>query len=176
MMKLRIILASRMPLYLILGGLISMHACKNKKQLTEISDTEEVKAQIEQELGQEQEQKTPERVTTQLQTSQVTRKPLSGKELTRSQQVNQHFEQVATAQDYATANKAIDEAMSQFSGPDATVLIIVYQNGSEVEYDEPTTIARYLHYLKDTHSKPALVEEMVTDESGKIKELVLRKN
>ena len=62
-----------------------------------------------------------------------------------------------------------------FSNSEAPVLIVIYKEGGKPSYDEPTTIGKYLNYLKDTKNNKARVEEVVYDTNGKIKELVLRK-
>ena len=43
------------------------------------------------------------------------------------------------------------------------------------DYDRPTTIEKYLNYLKDRKAYKAEVENIVYDDYGKIKELELRK-
>jgi hypothetical protein len=175
MMKLRIILASRIPLYLLLVGLLSIHACKNKKKLAEISDAEEVNTAITEELANEKETTAIVDDVPENRTTAATSRAVSAKELSKSQMVNSYFDEISSSNDYAKANQSIGQALELFSNPEALVLIIIYENGSEIEYDEPTTVEKYLNYLKDTKSKPATVEEIVTDEAGKIKELVLRK-
>ncbi len=52
---------------------------------------------------------------------------------------------------------------------------MIYKEGGKPSYDEPTTIEKYLNYLKDTKNNKAKVEEVVYDANGKIKELVLKK-
>ncbi len=74
------------------------------------------------------------------------------------------------------ANFKIREAMSMFASPDTPVLIIISQSGDQVDYDEPTTIKKYLEYLKDTRNEPAAVKNLEFDANGKIKEVELTKN
>lgn len=172
-MKLRIALASRLPLYFLIAGLISLHACKNKKKLAEISDKEAVKEQIAEEMSSEEDaapQMTDETAPVQLES-----RTISAEELSQSQKINKYFMEISSAGSYEKANQSINQTLTMFNSPDAPVLIIIYDNGSEVDYDEPTTIEKYLAYLKDTKNKPAMVEEIGRDASGKIKELVLRK-
>ncbi len=74
------------------------------------------------------------------------------------------------------ANFKIREAMGMFASPDTPVLIIISQDGDQVDYDEPTTIKKYLDYLKDTRNEPATVKNLEFDANGKIKEVELTKN
>lgn len=86
------------------------------------------------------------------------------------------FEQVSSARSNSDANFRIREAMNMFASPQTPVLIIISREGSQVDYDEPTTIQKYLEYLKDTKNQPAAIDELVFDANGKIKEVVLIKN
>ena len=70
---------------------------------------------------------------------------------------------------------SIEEALSMFSSPDAPLLIVFYEANGKASYDQPTTIEKYLNYLKDTGNASAQVEEIVKDSNGKIKEIVLKK-
>jgi len=59
------------------------------------------------------------------------------------------FNAIANAVSYDAANRTIDETLRQFASPDALVLIIISQEGGVNDYDRPTTISRFLEYLKD---------------------------
>ena len=141
-------------------------ACKNKKKVSEITDTQEVKDQMAEELGED------EKVVSETQ-DEPERKPT--KAPSKSQKLTQSFSAINDAASTSEANDKIQETLGMFSSPDVPVLIIIYQKGDTTDYDEPTTIERYLNYLKDTKQGFAQVEEMVLDDNGKIKELVLRK-
>lgn len=86
------------------------------------------------------------------------------------------FNEVASARSDSDANYRIREALSMFASPQTPVLIIISREGSQIDYDEPTTIEKYLQYLKDTNSQPAAVENLAFDANGKIKEVELIKN
>jgi hypothetical protein len=86
------------------------------------------------------------------------------------------FNAVASARSDSDANFRIREAMSMFASPQTPVLIIISKSGSQVDYDEPTTIQKYLEYLKDTDNEPAAIENLAFDSNGKIKEVELIKN
>lgn len=92
-----------------------------------------------------------------------------------SARINNIFQEVATAGSNDMANAKIREAMSMFSSSETPVLIIISQNGGQNDYDEPTTIEKYLNYLKDTNSRPAAIHNLEYDASGRIKEVELIK-
>lgn len=91
------------------------------------------------------------------------------------QQVDGLFERVAGARDVYMANATIDEALRLFASERSPVLIIISQERGENDYDKPTTIRKYLEYLKDVRRVPDRVENIVFDANGKIRELELIK-
>lgn len=82
---------------------------------------------------------------------------------------------IAAAPDVATANAKIAQTLQLFATPDAPVLIIISQAGGFNDYDRPTTIRRYLEYLKDQKVYNNAIEQVKYDASGKITELELIK-
>lgn len=89
--------------------------------------------------------------------------------------INDAFSAVAGARDVAAANLAIREALTQFAGDDVPVLILLAEEGDIKDYDEPTTIKKYLEYIKDQKKSPNKVINAAYDSNGKIKELELQK-
>ncbi|GJM28106.1 MAG: hypothetical protein DHS20C17_07410 [Cyclobacteriaceae bacterium] len=85
------------------------------------------------------------------------------------------FSQIAGSGNSSSANSLINQGLSMFSAPDTPVLIIINQSGNLKDYDEPTTIERYLHYIKDQKNSPNAVFNVVKDANGKISELELIK-
>lgn len=83
------------------------------------------------------------------------------------------FNAIANAVSYDVANRTIDETLRQFASPDALVLIIISQEGGVNDYDRPTTISRFLEYLKDKKQYKYKVETLKRDSLGKITELEL---
>ncbi len=81
---------------------------------------------------------------------------------------------VASARDVNAANMAIREALLQFASEDVPVLILISQEGETKDYDEPTTIRRYLEYLKDQKKVSSRVINAEYDSNGKIKVLELQ--
>ena len=135
-------------------------SCKNKKKATEISDTAQVAQEIEEEIAvYEDVEEVEEEVS-----------------LTSSQQLSKYMAAIASSSSTTEANGNIREAMTMFSSPDAVVLIEIYRAADAIDYDEPTTASKYLNYLKDQKKNPAKVQDIVYDNQGKIKELVLRRS
>ncbi len=91
-------------------------------------------------------------------------------------QLQNVFDKVSSSRSTSDANMSIREALSMFASPETPVLIIISQSGDNIDYDEPTTIKKYLEYLKDTNNQPAAVHNLEVDANGKIKEVELKKN
>lgn len=91
----------------------------------------------------------------------------------RYRQMENNFNRIARSNSVDEANAVINEALNSFSSPDAPVLIIIYRQGNQVDYDEPTTISKYLNYLKDQKRNINEIEDLVFDSNGKISEVVL---
>ncbi len=73
------------------------------------------------------------------------------------------------------ATTLTNSTLNLFSSPDAPVLIIISRDGSMVDYDKPTTIKRYLDFLRDQKANRNAIDSYQMDNSGKIKELDLIK-
>lgn len=155
---------SPLTLAVLVALIIGTSSCKTKRNLAQVTPVEEIEP-VEDEVVQELEEVTEELVE-----ERVPEKILS-----KEQKLNNYFSAVSGASSTEVANNNIDQAMDMFSNPDAPVLIVIYNDGANPDYDEPTTISKYLNYLKDTKTKAATVEEVVYDAEGHIKELVLKK-
>jgi len=91
------------------------------------------------------------------------------------QRLGQYFQAIANASSVSGANKSINEALNLFSSPDALVLIIISKSGDVKDYDRPTTIKKYLEYVKDQKKSINAIDNVIYDSQGKIKELELIK-
>ncbi len=89
--------------------------------------------------------------------------------------VENSFNQIVSAGSVDVANKNIEEALTLFTSPDAPLLISISKQGETKDYDKPTTIKKYLEYLKDQKKNLNVIDNLVFDENGKIKEVELRK-
>ena len=92
-----------------------------------------------------------------------------------TQKLENYFEAIATSSSIQTANSNISEAVTMFESADVPVIISFYRENGVKDYDEPTTITKYLNYLKDQKKNPNKVENVITNDDGKIVELDLIK-
>ena len=91
------------------------------------------------------------------------------------QEVAMLFESIASSGSASDANDLINESLGLFASEETPVLIIISQSGDLKDYDKPTTIGRYLNYLKDQGVSPNAVNRLVKDNNGRISELELIK-
>ena len=142
--------------------LITTISCKNQQKISQLDSTAPIEQEAEEAVTEEVENTdVPER--------KVVESPST------EQKLNNYFGSIANANSTDDANSVIARAMTLFANPNAPVLIVFYEANGEPSYDEPTTIMKYMNYLKDTKNYNTRVDEMVMDENGKIKELVLKK-
>ncbi len=87
--------------------------------------------------------------------------------------LNDHFTRIISAANATDANNYINEALKLFGSPETPVLISLGVFGGEKDYDKPTTIGKYLNYLKDQKRNINVIDNIVYDSNGKIKELEL---
>ena len=90
-------------------------------------------------------------------------------------QLDRAFQGIANAGNLSIANTRIQQALGMFSSKDSPVIRIIHREGSNTDYDEPTTILKYLNYLKDHKTNPNNIENVELDANGKIKLLELIK-
>ncbi len=90
--------------------------------------------------------------------------------------INSHFFAVASAPSVEEANNRIQRAISLYASKDVPVLVIVSKYGdNQKDYDRPTTIDNYLHYLKDIKKYDKEIEAVKYNDFGKIIEIELIK-
>jgi small-conductance mechanosensitive channel len=87
--------------------------------------------------------------------------------------LNDYFTRIISASSANEANNYINDALKLFASPDTPVLIAIGVFGGEKDYDKPTTIRKYLEYLKDQKKNLNNIDNIVYDNNGKIKELEL---
>lgn len=95
------------------------------------------------------------------------------KERVKFAALNETFQRIAKASSYAIADQEIAKALQQFATSETPVLIIISQNQGFNDYDKPTTIVRFLHYLKDMQAYRYQVSSVKRNAQGKIMELEL---
>lgn len=86
-----------------------------------------------------------------------------------------NFTSIANASSVNQANRVINETLGLFESPNVPVLLIIKQNQGFNDYDRPTTIEKYLNYLKDQKKATEKVQEIKYNSNGKITELELIK-
>jgi len=87
------------------------------------------------------------------------------------------FDGISKAGSTEEANAMIQQTLQMFSSEKANVLIIVHKGATsaDTDYDEPTTILKYLNNLKDTKKNLNDVDKINYDDNNKIKTLILIK-
>ena len=96
-------------------------------------------------------------------------------EKTKYDYINEYFVRIANTQDVNAANGLIKEALKMYSSDDTPVLIIIHQEGDVVDYDKPTTIKKYLNFVKDQKKYDNKISSVKFDPYGQITELELIK-
>ena len=152
---------------LILAMLAAFSSCKTGKKAAAVATTEV-------------EETTDDAVERYIDTSTVdeelmnqSKKPELPKTTTES--LWSYFDAIANAPSTNSANSSIKEALTMFASPAVPVLIAIYYGPDDVDYDEPTTIDKYLNYIKDQKKNVNKINDMKTDGAGKITELELIK-
>ena len=82
---------------------------------------------------------------------------------------------ISNARSTEEANRKIQETLQLFSSSDAPVLIVISEENGNKDYDRPSTIKRYLDYLKDTENTPDALSHLTMNDSGLISEVELIK-
>jgi len=89
--------------------------------------------------------------------------------------LGRNFNSIANAGSVSQANRVINETLGMFESPNVPVLIIIKQNAGFNDYDRPTTIEKYLNYVKDQKKASEKVHDIKYNANGKINELELIK-
>ncbi|AEL24417.1 hypothetical protein [Cyclobacterium marinum] len=134
--------------------LLAMGACKSKKKVVEAA---------------------PEPVPVEEPAPQSEPEPQPSAEEVAVGKLENYFNAVANASNVQGANNTIREALGMFSNQNTPVLIVIHEESGTKDYDEPTTIERYLNYLKDTKKNLNFISDIRMDGSGKVTELELRR-
>ncbi len=158
--------ASRLIIYLMIAGCsLGAVGCKSSKKAANAKAMEE--ARLAKEAKDREEKAKREEAERLKKEAEAKRAPY--------QKVENVFSGIAGASSLEDANAKISEALGMFSTPDAPLLISISKEGDQKDYDKPTTIKKYLEYLKDQKKNLNTVDNLVFDENGKIKEIELRK-
>ena len=130
------------------------------------AEVDDLLFQVEKKLARERAQKEEEErdKNEQQQQTQSTNATLEG-----------NFGSIARAGSATQANRIINETLGMFESANTPVLIIIKQNQGFNDYDRPTTIEKYLNYVKDQKKATEKVFDIKYNYNGKINELELIK-
>ncbi len=92
-----------------------------------------------------------------------------------AERLENNFNSLASAVNADQANQSIQETLAMFSNQETPVLIVIHEEDGIKDYDEPTTIKKYLDYLKDTKKNLNYISDIRLDANGKVSELELRR-
>lgn len=101
--------------------------------------------------------------------------PAKSAEELAAERLENFFNSVSNASSVNAANQTIQDALAMFSNQETPVLIVIHEEKGIKDYDEPTTIKRYLEYLKDTKKNLNYISDIRLDASGKVSELELKR-
>ncbi|HOW24548.1 MAG TPA: hypothetical protein PK711_02670 [Bacteroidales bacterium] len=85
------------------------------------------------------------------------------------------FNDLVSNKNYQESEVFINQALKMFASESVPVLIIISQEAGMVDYDEPTTIRKYLEYLDDTKNNSNRINSIKVNQEGLITELELIK-
>jgi len=146
-------LSLRKTMFMAVLVLLAMGACKSKKKAVEPAPAPVVKEEV------------------------VTPAPApvvrSAEEIAVEKLENQ-FASISSASNVTAANQSIQEVLAMFSNQETPILIVIHEEGGVKDYDEPTSIKKYLEYLKDTKKNLNYISD-IRLAGGKVTELELKR-
>jgi hypothetical protein len=150
--------------------------CKSKKKAAEAAAAAE-KARMEQEAAAalKKQQEEDARKAREAEDEARRRAEEEARAKDPKSKLEQYFSSISGSSNEASANSSINEALTMFASPETPVLIVIHEAGGQKDYDRPTTIRNYLHYLKDQKKQADKIGNLQIDSSGKITEVELIK-
>jgi len=163
---------------MIMAFVLEGAGCKSKKKAMEANRLAAEKAKLEQEAALKKQREEEDRKMREAE-EQARREEAASrmKEEAKgpSAKLDQYFSSIASANNPASANTTINEALALFASPNTPVLIVISESGGQKDYDRPTTIKDYLNYVKDQKKNANKISNLQFDNSGKITEVELSK-
>lgn len=135
--------------------LLAMGACKSKKKAVEPAPAPAVKEEV-------------------VKPAPAPAPVVRSAEEIAVEKLESNFASIATSSSVTSANQTIQEVLAMFSNQDTPILIVIHEEGGVKDYDEPTTIKKYLDYLKDTKKNLNYISD-IRLVGGKVTELELRR-
>ncbi|HRG79750.1 MAG TPA: nucleoid-structuring protein H-NS [Cyclobacteriaceae bacterium] len=156
---------------------ISALGCQSKKKAMEATNLANEKARMEQEATQrkQQEAEAARKAAEEMERKKAEALKNEPAEVSTNTRVNNYFDAIANANTVSAANNSISEALNLFASPETPVLIVISEEGGQKDYDRPTTISEYLHYLKDQKKNNNVLSNLKMDNAGKITEVEIKK-
>ena len=149
-------------LILIFSAFTGFYSCKSSKKMTQASKTKATTATIQETKIAKESKEEPKNPT---ESNKV--------DVSVNAKLEDFFNTISSSTSVDQANSKINEALTLFANKDVPVFISFFKDNGTKDYDEPTTIEKYLNYLKDQRKNPNKVDNVVYDEKGKIAELEL---
>lgn len=159
---------------LILMLLVAGASCKSKKNAMAVTDPNAEKAKMEQEAALRKQQEEEARKKQEME-EKARLEEARKKEAAPYNKLENYFTAIANASNPTAANSSINEALTLFASKDSPVLIVINESDGQKDYDKPTTIGKYLNYLKDQKKNINKINQLQFDDSGKITEVELIK-
>jgi len=135
--------------------LLAMGACKSKKKAVEPAPAPAVKEEV-------------------VKPAPAPAPVVRSAEEIAVEKLESNFASIAASSSVTSANQTIQEVLAMFSNQDTPILIVIHEEGGVKDYDEPTTIKKYLDYLKDTKKNLNYISD-IRLVGGKVTELELRR-
>lgn len=145
---------------ILLVSSLMIFGCKSQKKVTQAPEPEKKEEVKKEEPVKEPVKEAEKPVKTEVE------KSTEGK-------IDDLFQEIADARDVNMANNNIREVLSYFESKDTPVFIAFYKEDGKKDYDKPTTIEKYLNYLKDQKKNPYKIDIAIYNDAGKIEELEL---
>lgn len=165
-----------LKLTLVLIVAVSAFSCKSSKKL-EAARQEKAKREADSIRRVDDARRQEVEARARQEAEELKAKNNAAKEVESSPKLDQYLDAIANSTSDASANRSIEEALKLFASPDALVLIVIHEYGTQKDYDKPTNIKNYLNYLKDQKKNMNSISHIkVDDTTGKITELELKKN
>ncbi len=90
--------------------------------------------------------------------------------------LNSYFSSIINLSENDDSEEIITETLSYFESSESPVLIILQEVDGKVFYDRPTTIEKYLYYLKDMKKSSHQIQKLNFSDNEKINKMILANN
>ncbi len=90
--------------------------------------------------------------------------------------LNSYFSSIINLSAGEESEEIINETLSYFESNESPVLIILQEVDGKVFYDRPTTIEKYLYYLKDMKKNSHQIQKLNFSDNEKVNKMILANN